>query len=208
MNWQRSVRLRGRLGGCACIAQGNRVSSRTVRITWLWVACVALACGGSHAQAPTHAAAAANANQAVPQLPERPKNTLYRDEVEAAKAEGLGHFFQRLEIEPVGETDADGRLTSFQGFQIVALRPAVDWLAFDFAPGDVLTHINGVSVEHYSTWVDQFEALPKADQIRVDLLRAGEQKTIVVRIADRGPAAANRAAPAAKTPAPPAAAAK
>lgn len=204
MNWRRSVRLSGYPRGCACIAQGNRVSSRAVRITWLWVACMALACGGSHSKAPTHAGAAANANLSVPKLPERPKNTLYRDEIEAAKREGLGHFFQRLEIEPVGETDADGRLTSFQGFQIVALRPATDWLAFDFAPGDVLTHINGVSVEHYSTWVDQFEALPKAEQIRVDLLRAGEQKTIVVRIAERSPAAA----PAANKPVLPKAAAK
>jgi S1-C subfamily serine protease len=76
-------------------------------------------------------------------------------------------------------------MISFEGFQIVALRPANDWLTFDFAPGDVLTHINGVSVEHYSTWYNQFEALPKAEQIRVDLLRDGKPKTIIVRIVDR-----------------------
>jgi len=74
---------------------------------------------------------------------------------------------------------------SFEGFQIVALRPANAWLSFDFAPGDILTHINGVSVEHYATWYNQFEALPKAEQIRVDLIRDGKPKTITVRIVDR-----------------------
>jgi type II secretory pathway component PulC len=121
----------------------------------------------------------------VPQLPARPKNTLYRDEVDKAKAAGLGHFFERIELEPLGDTDENGRMISFEGFQIVALRPARDWLNFDFAPGDLLTHLNGVSVEHYSTWFNQFEALSKSEQIRVDLVRDGKPKTIIIRIIDR-----------------------
>jgi type II secretory pathway component PulC len=120
-----------------------------------------------------------------PSLPTRPKNTLYRDEVERAKSAGLGHFFEHIELEPRGEIDDNGRMVSFEGFQIVALRPANAWLSFDFAPGDLLTHVNGISVEHYSTWYSQFEALPKAEQIRVDLIRDGKPKTIIVRIVDR-----------------------
>ena len=107
-----------------------------------------------------------------------------------AKGEGLGRFFERIELEPRGELDDNGRMVSFEGFQIVALRPASAWLGFDFAPGDLLTHINGISVEHYSTWYNQFEALPKAERIRVDLVRDGSPKTVVVRIVDRAVARA------------------
>ncbi len=128
----------------------------------------------------------------LPSLPERPKNTLYRDEIESAKQAGLGHFFERIDLEPRGETDQHGRLGSVEGFQMVALRPARDWLSFDFAPGDVLTHINGVSVEHYSTWFTQFEGLSKADQIRVDLVRDGKPTPVLVRIAARAPATERR----------------
>jgi len=120
-----------------------------------------------------------------PSQPARPKNTLYRDEVERAKSAGLGHFFEHIELEPQGEIDDNGRMVSFEGFQIVALRPANAWLSFDFAPGDLLTHLNGISVEHYSTWYNQFEALPKVEQIRVDLIRDGKPKTVIVRIIDR-----------------------
>lgn len=146
--------------------------------------------------------------QAQPTLPQRPKNTLYRDEIENAKRAGLGHFFERIELEPRGDTDQNGRMIAFTGFQIVALRPARDWLAFDFAPGDVLTHINGVSVEHYSTWYNQFELLPKAEQIRVDLIRDGQPKTVVVRIAERNalgtpPSSVSAKAPVTAAPTPP-----
>jgi hypothetical protein len=120
----------------------------------------------------------------APKAPDRPSNTLYRDEVKNAKRAGLGHIFELIELEPKGDLDSSGRMNTFQGFQIVTLRPAGDWLSFDFAPGDILTHINGVSVEHYSTWFEQFEALSNADQIRVDLIRDGKPKTIVVRILD------------------------
>lgn len=121
----------------------------------------------------------------APMAPVRPNNTLYRDEIQNAKRAGLGHFFELIDLEPTGDLDDQGRLNDFQGFRIVSLRPASEWLSFDFAPGDVLTHINGVSVEHYSTWFEQFEALPTADQIRVDLIRDGKPKTVTVRIISR-----------------------
>jgi S1-C subfamily serine protease len=153
---------------------------------WLFLTGWLVACGGS---SPIIAAAPAPKQKIAPQMPvtpQRPNNTLYRDEVQSAKRAGLGHFFALVDLEPKGELDNQGRMDTFQGFQIVALRPAREWLAFDFAPGDILTHINGVSVEHYSTWFEQFELLPKAAQVRVDLIRDGKPNTIVVRIVDRG----------------------
>jgi len=165
-----------------------------VQTRWLLLSFWLVACGASPARV--------NSAPAQPRLdtqaskgPTRPRNTLYREEVDAAKRAGLGYVFQLMDLEPKGELDARGRMTDFQGFQIVALRPASEWLAFDFAPGDVLTHINGVSVEHYSTWFEQFEALPKADQIQVDLIRDGKPKTVLVKIASR---AAGSVVPTAK----------
>jgi len=164
-----------------------------VQTRWLLFSCFLVACAGSPAPANTAHAQPRPEAQAT-KGPTRPRNTLYRDEVEAAKRAGLGYVFQLMDLEPNGELDARGRMTDFKGFQIVALRPASEWLAFDFAPGDVLTHINGVSVEHYSTWFEQFEALPKAEQIQIDLIRDGKSKTVLVKIASR----AGSAVPASK----------
>jgi type II secretory pathway component PulC len=165
-----------------------------VRFQWLCIALVLCGCGGSTLPvAPSSRLSTPLAKK--PSLPTRPKNTLYRDEVERAKSAGLGHFFEQVELEPRGEIDDNGRMVSFEGFQIVALRPASAWLNFDFAPGDLLTHVNGVSVEHYSTWYNQFESLPKAEQIRVDLIRDGKPKIIIVRIVDRAAAQSPARAP-------------
>jgi hypothetical protein len=158
---------------------------------WLVLSVGLAACGGSPppaAKTPPPRRIAAESTL----VPSRPRNTLYRDEILLAKRVGLGHVFELMDLEPVGDLDSRGRLADFKGFQIRALRPAREWLAFDFAPGDILTHFNGVSVEHYATWYEQFEALGKADQIRVDLIQDESKKTVIVKIVDR----ASRTAPA------------
>jgi hypothetical protein len=156
-----------------------------VQLHWLMLTCLFVGCGGSSQTVAVAPTAKPKLVEGAPPAQARPSNTLYRDEVESAKHAGLGHFFELVDFEPKGDVDAQGRLSGFQGFQIVTLRPATQWLSFDFAPGDILTHINGVSVEHYSTWFEQFEALSTADQIRVDLIREGKPKTVIVKIADR-----------------------
>ena len=172
---------------CPLVLQLDRGSRHSPGVSnrWLLLCSWLCACGGSTPPPVVTPAARTPAVPPLPSLPSRPKNVLYRDEVESAKRAGLGHFFELVDLEPMGATDGNGRMVSFEGFQVVALRPAREWLAFDFAPGDLLTHVNGVSVEHYSTWYDQFEALSKLDQIRVDLIRDGKQKAVVVRIVDR-----------------------
>jgi len=159
------------------------------------LACLLVACGGSAQNTVVTPAAKPKTVEPVLAAPARPSNTLYRDEVENAKRAGLGHFFELVDLEPKGDVDGQGRLSGFQGFQIVTLRPAAQWLSFDFAPGDILTHINGVSVEHYSTWFEQFEALSTADQLRVDLIRDGKPKAVVVKIVERFKSNAGGATP-------------
>ncbi len=159
--------------------------SPVVQSRWLWLSYWFISCGGASQPVAVTPAAKPKIVVQAPVAPARPSNTLYRDEVESAKRVGLGHLFELIDLEPKGDIDGQGRMNAFQGFQIVALRPASEWLSFDFAPGDILTHINGVSVEHYSAWFEQFEALSSTDQIRIDLIRDGTLKTVVVRILDR-----------------------
>jgi S1-C subfamily serine protease len=114
----------------------------------------------------------------------RPRGTIFRDELEQALAVGLGHFLQHVDLRAVTRLDDSGR-ARFVGFEILSLRPARDWLEFDFAPGDIVTRIDGVSVEHYENVVPMVEALARKDRFEVAILRGGEQKNVVVNVADR-----------------------
>lgn len=159
--------------------------SSAVSKPWIVVACWTCACGSSAPPPAKPPVARPPVAQSALVVPARPRNVLYRDEIERLRSAGLGHLFELIDLEPVGSSDSDGRMITFDGFQIVALRPATEWLNFDFVPGDVLTHINGVSVEHYATWYEQFEALAKTDQIRVDLIRDGKPQVVQVQIVNR-----------------------
>lgn len=115
---------------------------------------------------------------------DRPVGTLYRDEVGAAVQAGLGYFLRHLEVRAVTrENDLGQRV--FAGFEIVSLKHAEKWLKFDFAPGDVITRIDGVSVEHYDAVLPVFEGLVAKDRFEIQLVRGGQEKTVVVSIRDR-----------------------
>lgn len=118
--------------------------------------------------------------------PTRPASTLYRDEVVRAVQDGLGHFLQLVALRPVIQQDDVGRRV-FVGFEVVSLRPAMQWLPFDFAPGDILTRLDGVSVEHYDSVIPVFEGLVNKDRFEVSLIRSGQPKTVIVSIVDRQP---------------------
>jgi type II secretory pathway component PulC len=90
-----------------------------------------------------------------------------------------------VELRALTTSDGSGA-PQFDGYLIVALRPALDWLAFDFVPGDVVTHVNGVSLgQHYSAILPLFESLTQANQLDVRLRRGGEEQVIRVRIEPR-----------------------
>lgn len=114
----------------------------------------------------------------------RPAGTLYRDELERAIRRGLGHFLQNLDLRAVTREDDLAQVT-FVGFEIVAMRPAWNWLAFDFAPGDIVTKIDGVSVEHYDAVLPMFEGLASKDHFDVELVRGGQRKVVTISIRRR-----------------------
>ncbi len=90
--------------------------------------------------------------------------------------EGLGTFLQRVQVEPSLQ---DGR---FQGFRIVALQPENFWREIDLRTGDVVTAVNGKSVEQPATAFEVFESLRTVGELRVSLLRDGQARQITFPI--------------------------
>jgi len=157
----------------------------------LFTAALLVACGSN--PPPPKAQKALPPPSAGAAEPSRAPNTLYRDEVKSAVARGMGHFLQHLEVEPVTAALDAGR-TKFVGYRIVALRPASAWLRFSLGPGDVITHVNGASVEHYDYLLPVFEALPNAPELKVELLRDGEPRVLSIALVEHGRASASAAA--------------
>jgi hypothetical protein len=121
----------------------------------------------------------------------RQRNVLHRDEVDSAIKKGFAYFLQNVDLtalcvdsgqeaRPCSKDDLGQK--RFVGFQITAMRPASEWLSFDFSPGDVITSVNGVSVEHYDAVLPLFEGLANASEFSVSLIRGAEKLTVVIRI--------------------------
>lgn len=97
-----------------------------------------------------------------------PPGSLARDEVVAIVDQGLGRFLQRVAVEPSLE---DGR---FQGFRVLSLQPENFWRNVDLEPGDVVTSINGRSVESDVVVFEVFESLRTVDALDVVVMRGGQ----------------------------------
>jgi S1-C subfamily serine protease len=124
---------------------------------------------------------------------------LFRDEISDAQTAGLAYFLQKLDLQAQCETNEnqlracsrnDPEQKRFVGFKIVAMRPAMAWLPFDFSPGDIVTQVNGTSIEHYDTAISLFDSLAQANSLDVSVLRGSEVVVVKVRIETR-----NRTAP-------------
>ena len=102
--------------------------------------------------------------------------SLKRAEVIRVVDAGLGHFLQRVTLEPSLHGAA------FEGFRIVELHPPEWWRGVDLAPGDVVIQINGRPIERPDEAHSVFESLRTAPELRVDYLREGEPRTLVLEI--------------------------
>jgi len=117
--------------------------------------------------------------------PTRPRNVVYRDEFESAIAEGLQFFLQKVPNRALMHYDENGK-RCFDGYLIERLRPANDWMAFDFAPGDIVTHINGTSLGQQPDAILAFVAeLAKGAAMDVALVRDGQAMTVHISVVDR-----------------------
>jgi type II secretory pathway component PulC len=136
------------------------------------------------AAAPTHAVLAATT----------PTDAIRRSAIRGVLAAGPGAFLQKVSVDdhPVL---ADGK---FHGFRIAALQ-ADSFRGVDLKPGDVVTRIEGMPIEHPEEAIEAFNALQVASELRVDYERDGVARMLRYRIVeDDAPAPAAAGAKPAK----------
>jgi hypothetical protein len=145
-----------------------------------------------------------------PEPPPLPPGTLRRSDVRRAVADGVGAFLQHVEVDERPVFVA-GR---FHGFRVAALRgdPRY-WRGVDLRPGDVVTRVNGMSIERPEDAAQALQSLEVASELRVELERGGEPRELRFAIiedeanppsAPPAPRAATPRAPAPSASAPPA----
>jgi hypothetical protein len=94
---------------------------------------------------------------------------------------GLGRYLQNVETEPVFHQGA------FVGFRIVSFFPGdLEYASLDLRPGDIVTHVNGRSIERPEQAVAVWEALRTASDLVVLYQRGDEELALRFRIVDVG----------------------
>jgi len=140
------------------------------------------------AEAPPSASAATSPAVVVATAP---TDAIRRSAIRGVLAAGPGAFLQKVSVDdhPVL---ANGK---FHGFRIASLQ-ADSFRGVDLKPGDVVTRIEGMPIEHPEEAIEAFNALQVASELRVDYERDGVPRMLRYRIVeDESPAPV---APAAK----------
>ncbi len=144
-----------------------------------------LACGASGEIAPDPISPQAGGRGPGGGLPKllapKPKVTrLARTGVRDTVRGGIGRFLQDVTVD---DTPAF-RNGKFIGFRVVELRGELD--ACDLRPGDVVTRVNGQSVEHPEDALVVFQSLANASELVVDYERDGSPQKMRLPISDDG----------------------
>jgi len=153
-----------------------------MRRSWLSLALIVVACGGgSEATKPAKAAPTPSASAAAgPAALPAPSYTLHRSTVkEALKTPGVLFQYVVLDTHPVFLAG------KFHGFRVAELRGGPnDWSGVDLKPGDVVTAVNGFPIERPEQALEAFQSLAVASELRVDLEREGEPRSLRWAITD------------------------
>jgi type II secretory pathway component PulC len=92
-------------------------------------------------------------------------------------------YLQKVEFDdqPVKK---DGR---FHGFRIAALHDPAFWSGIDLHPGDVLTKVNGMPIEHPEEALEAFHSLEAASELRITYERDGAARELAYPIVEDEP---------------------
>lgn len=130
------------------------------------------ACASSN-PTPVEVPELASSSKAVRKVP---AGSVEREEVQRTVDAGLGAFLQRLTVEPVVEGE------KFIGFRLTQLQNGLVREGVNVQVGDIVTHVNGRSLEAESDAFEVFQSLETAKEIRLSLLRNGQPQEVVVPI--------------------------
>ncbi len=150
-------------------------------------------CG--HARPPVPAAPVSNAPTAAAAAKEAatvPSDVIRRSTIRSVLAAGPGAFLQKVSVDDHPVFLAG----KFHGFRITGLE-SESFRGVDLKPGDVVTLIEGMPIEHPEEAIAAFDALEVASELRVDYERDGVPRMLRYRIVDDdAPASTPPAAPA------------
>lgn len=102
--------------------------------------------------------------------------TIHRADLTRVVDAGLGRFLQHVEV------DAALEAGKFRGFRIVSLTPPEFWAGVDLRPGDVVTQVNGMSIERPPQAYEAFTSLKTAKQLVVSYTRQGQSRQLIYPI--------------------------
>src|SRR5262245_5761331 len=138
-----------------------------VRSTSLALVLLALGgCGG--AEPPPAAAPQAAAKPAKPPPASLPAGHIARADVDAVLAEGPPWVLRRV---PIEEVIREGK---FYGWRVVAMPP--EWSGIDLKPGDVVTRVNGMTLEKPDDLFTAWTSLVIASDLKVAYERDGADR--------------------------------
>jgi hypothetical protein len=168
----------------------SRSAAALVRCAGLALTTTALAACGASAPPPA-APPAKHVVKAEPPPASLPAGHLARADVDAVLRQGPPWLLRRVRTEEVL------RDNKFVGWRILELPE--QWSKIDLKPGDIVTHVNGITLEHpdgdfFSAWT----SLAVASDLRIAYERDGAQREVVFHIdGEPGdpPAAAREDAP-------------
>jgi type II secretory pathway component PulC len=103
--------------------------------------------------------------------------SLKRTQVRAAIGKGLGVFLRNIEVDDWPAMQ-NGK---FHGWRIRAINP--DWLV-DVQPGDVITRVNGMPIEHPEEADAVLRSLEKAPSVKIEIERGGKAQILELPITD------------------------
>jgi len=163
--------------------------ARTLRFAALLLALPA--CGGADTLPPAAPQAAPAKPAARPES--LPAGHLARADVDAALQKGPPWVLRRV---PIEEVIRDGK---FFGWRIVAM-PA-EWSGIDLKPGDVVTRVNGMTLEKPDDLFTAWTSLVIASDLKVAYERDGASREMVFHI-DGDPSKKTAAAVSSDAPPP------
>lgn len=107
-----------------------------------------------------------------------PRTTaIKRSQIKQTIGKGLGYFLQNVTVEDYPAMKAN----KFYGWK---LRSVNAELGVDLRPGDVVTKVNGLPIEHPEEADAAMRSLEKAPSLRVDFERDGKPQTLELPITD------------------------
>ncbi len=148
----------------------------------LLLACWGLGCAG--AEPPPVSALAPAAGAPSTPAPRAKVKQLTRGGVQRVVKAGFGRFLQSVSFDD-RPAMRDGK---FLGFRVAELRGDLE--ACELEPGDVITRVNGSSIEKPDEALEVFKALATAKELVVDYERGGKAAKLVLPIREDGAAAA------------------